>query len=259
MSGRGAERILSLIEWMAEQPSSVAFMDAVRQLDLPKSSALSLFRLLTEQGYARRGTDGRYVLLRLPGEASAERRRWGVLKRQAQAPLQAAVDTLGESGFIAVLEDDLNVRYLLKLLPAREIRYDRDITIERRPHRVSSGLILLGGLSDDDIAAYAAQEAQAGRLDEPTKALIKRIHTAREAGIQSNPRGVVEGAAGVAAPITDGQGRIVAALNVAGPADRLAEDIGRVERVVREAASAVSQAMAAASASPSIASKEPRS
>ena len=51
MSGRGAERILATIEWLADAARPVAFAEVVRALDLPKSSALALLRTLVAAGY----------------------------------------------------------------------------------------------------------------------------------------------------------------------------------------------------------------
>ena len=120
MSGRGAERILQVIEWMAASMQPVGFAEVVRALELPKSSTLDLLRILVEAGYIEKLGDGRYRILRFPGEPTPEARAWGTLLRHAQGPLRDAVDSTGESGFIAVLAEDLNVQYIAKLLPQRE-------------------------------------------------------------------------------------------------------------------------------------------
>ncbi len=243
MSGRGAERILRIIEWMAERTEPAAFVDVVNALSLPKSSALDLLRLLVETGYIRRREDGRYSLIRLPGEPSHGRGAWGTLLRHAEEPLRNAVHASGESGFIAVLDDDFRLRYILKHLPQREILYDRDVRAERRPHQVSSGIILLGGLTDSALRDYARTELAAGRLQETEDSLIARVAAAREAGLQVNRRGVVEGAGGMAAPIRNRDGAIIAAFNIAGPAERLALAIPDIEPIVRAAAAAITKSL----------------
>ncbi len=67
MSGRGAERILDLIEWLASRSEAVSLAEVVQALALPKSSTLLLLRTLVEARYVTRQTDGRYLLIRLPG------------------------------------------------------------------------------------------------------------------------------------------------------------------------------------------------
>lgn len=243
MSGRGAERVLQVIEWMAGELRPVGFTEVVKALSLPKSSTLDLLRLLGNAGYVERLEDGRYKLLRLPGEPTNDGRGWGSLLRHADGPLRKAVELTGESGFIAVLGDDMGVHYIAKVMPEREIRYDRDITIARRPHQVSSGLILLGALGHDELRAYAIDEREAGRYEHDASDLIARVEVAAEAGIQINRLGVVEGAGGMAAPIRNRDGRIIAALNISGPAERLGDAIESIEPVLRETAGIISASL----------------
>ena len=243
MSGRGAERILQVIEWMAGEIRPVGFAEVVAALALPKSSTLDLLRLLVETGYVERLADGRYRLDRLPGEPSTQRRGWGTLLRHAEAPLREAVARTRESGFVAVLGDDLGVQYITKVLPQREIYYDRDVTVARRPHQVSSGMILLGQLSLDALRDYAAAERAAGHYAGTEADLIERVDTARRTGLQGTRVGIVEGAGGMAAPIRDRAGHVIAALNIAGPALRLGEAVAQIEPVLRGTADEISRSL----------------
>ncbi len=245
MSGRGAERILLLLEWMARQEGAVSFSDAVAALELPKSSALGLLRMLVDLGYAAREDDGRYRLCRLPGEPDDAHQAWGTLARLTDAVLHTAVREAGESGFLAVLDEDDRVRYISKLMPEREIRYDRDITVSRRAHQVTSGIVLLTGLSADRLAAYAARAAEEAGNPDLREAIFSKVEDARAAGHAVNLRGVVEGAAGVAAPVLDADGCVRAALNIAGPADRMAANIDQVIAVTCESAAQATAALTA--------------
>lgn len=243
MSGRGAERILQLVGWMADQAHPVSFAEAVKALDLPKSSTLGLLRLLVDTGHAQRLPDGRYKIVHLPGEPTPERGGWGTVLRHAELPLRSAVQETQESGFIAVLEADLGVRYISKVLPKREILYDRDITIARRAHQVSSGIVLLTQLEDDRLRAYAEAERAAGRLEESPDDLMTKVRSARAQGLFVNPLGVVEGAGGMAAPIRARDGRIIAAVNIAAPSVRLAQSIPDIMPKLIECAERISAAL----------------
>lgn len=240
MSGRGAERILDAIEWFAASTTPVLYSDFVKALNLPKSSALLLLRLLVERGYIERLPDNRYRLVRLPGERADGGETWGTILRLADGPLREAVAHAEESGFVAVLENG-RVRYLNKVLPTREIRYDRDITSTRIPHQVASGIVLLSGFSDEALAAYFAA---AGVSPAEEKAISENIAKARRDGVFTNLNGVVEGAAGVSAPIRDSQGRIPAAINISGPKERFIANLDRVTEAVVRAAQAVSAEIA---------------
>lgn len=243
MSGRGAERILQLITLMADEVRPISFAEAVKALDLPKSSTLGLLRLLVETGYAERLPDGRYKIVHLPGEPTLERRGWGTVLRHAEVPLRRAVQATHESGFIAVLEADLGVRYISKVLPEREIRYDRDVTVARRPHQVSSGIVLLTQLTDEKLRDYVETERAAGRFEGTTADLAAKVAQARSEGLFVNPLGVVEGAGGMAAPIRGRDGRVIAAVNIAAPSVRLIQSITQIQPRLVECAEYISMAL----------------
>lgn len=224
MSGRGAERVLRIIEWMAGELEPVSLTDVVSALGMPKSSTLDLLRLLVGAGYVERLANGRYRLSRLPGEARLGNPAWGALMRYAETPLRRAVDATGESGFVAVLDEGNAIRYLCKFLPRREIRYDRDTSLARLAHQVASGVVLLGRFDETWLRDYAARERDAGRLDGDVEPFIDKVRAAREVGYHFNEIGAIEGAGGMAAPIRDRDGEIIAALNISGPASRLARN-----------------------------------
>ncbi|OSQ35448.1 IclR family transcriptional regulator [Thalassospira mesophila] len=242
MSGRGAERILEVIEWLARQPVGRTLTDVVTSLALPKSSALMLLRTLVQSGYVRRDDAGLYHIRRLPGEVSADNRAWGTVLRLVDISLREAVSLTDETGFIGVFDDAQQVRYLNKVLPVREIRYDRDISVARIAAHVATGQVLLAGLSDAALNAYCADLALA-RDDVDTIALIKQIRTVRSNGYSLNLQGRVEGAAGIAAPVFDRNGNMVAALNIAGPRERIAARQDEILSVVIKAAQQASAAL----------------
>ncbi|SFU16468.1 IclR family transcriptional regulator C-terminal domain-containing protein [Mesorhizobium sp. YR577] len=240
MSGRGAERILDAVEWFATTTSSVTYTDFVQALDVPKSSALLLLRLLVARGYVQRLPNNRYVLVRLPGEMLGGGDTWGTILRLADRHLRDAVATIEETGFVAVL-DNQRIRYLNKILPKREIRYDRDIVPTRLPHQVASGLVMLADFAPQDLERYLT-EAQVPA--DQWSGILAATEGARADGYYVNLNGVVEGAAGIAAPVRDAHGRTVAAINISGPRDRIIADLDRIRDAVVSVAGAVSNEVA---------------
>lgn|GEM_PF-900949 len=236
MSGRGAERILLLVEWLAGRQGAVSFSEAVAELGLPKSSTLALLRTLVELGYVQRESDGRYRLVRLPGEPSGAHEVWGTLARLTEPVLREAVGEAGESGFIAVLDEDKRVRYISKILPEREIRYDRDVSVARLAYQVASGLVLLTGFADEDLQAYARAAAKEAGDPGLRDTILEKVATAKAQGHAVNLLGVIEGAAGIAAPVYDASGQLRAAFNISGPAGRVADNVDKVVAVTREGA-----------------------
>jgi DNA-binding IclR family transcriptional regulator len=240
LSGRGAERILDLLEWLSARSHGVSLTEVTLALDVPKSSGLLLLRLLTERGYVERSKTGAYSLVRLPGEVRSGTEAWGTLLRLSEAPLREAVEASNETGFVAVMED-AQIRYLTKRLPQREIRYDRDITHLRQAHQVASGLAILSGFDDAALHDYldAHLPTPEARAD-----ILATVAAARETGCAVNLKGVVEGAAGVAAPIRDANGRIVAAINLSGPRERIIASVADLTDIAIRTAQRVSEELA---------------
>ncbi|WGI25215.1 IclR family transcriptional regulator C-terminal domain-containing protein [Halomonas alkaliantarctica] len=241
MSGRGAERILELVEWLARQERARSLVDVVDALSLPKSSALMLLRTLVEKGYVSRGSSGLYQLQRLPGEAGADKYAWGTIVRKITPLIQQGVDLTGESGFIGVFDSEMRVKYLNKILPAREIRYDRDITVSRDAFQVTSGQVLLAQLSGADLNKYFSDTGLCGLSKR--QEVENKLKEVKECGYAVNLKGTVEGAAGVAAPIFDKHGNCLAAVNIAGPHDRIKEKKELIIKVVTDLAQKASSSL----------------
>lgn len=240
MSGRGVERVLDMIEWFAASPAGASLSEIAAALAMPKSSALLMLQSLTERGYIHRLGSGNYQLLRLPGEISQDGRNYGALIALVSPYLAKAVQETGESGFVAVLEGT-SIRYLNKVLPKREILYDRDIVPTRPAHKVASGIVILAAGTDAEVDAYAVSLSLSGT--EHSK-LRTAVDSARKTGFYLNSMGVVEGASGAAAPILGAGGKAVAALNISGPQVRFVTNSDHICGVVRETAVAISEELA---------------
>lgn len=235
-----------MIELLAQQTRPMGLAELNRVTGLPKSSTLLLLRTLEARRYVVREADG-YRLVRLPGEVPAgapgERLAWGTLVRLATPALTDAAAATNESAFLAVMTEASHVRYLCKMLPARqEMKYDRNIDVDRVPHHVASGVALLAGLSAAAAEAYVAGIEE----DDPVPRDVARqaIETVRRSGVAVNMAGLVEGAAGVAVTVRDSAAYAVAAVNLAGPVARVRAGLPALTEAAREAASRIGTELA---------------
>lgn len=218
VASRGYERILFLIEWAAQQIKPITLTITANECGWPKSTTHLLLQSLVKFGYMRQNLDQTYSLVRLPGEPTSENNTWASLLRIGLPYLQEAITHTQETGCIAVLTDSLMLFYLNKVLPEREIRYDRDITIKRIPHQVASGLAILSDINKEKLDLYIKKH----QLDEKESTqLFTQLEKAQQNGYVLNTKGTVEGAAGVAVPIKERNGQIIAAINIAGPKERI--------------------------------------
>ena len=181
---------------------------------------------------------------RLPGERQ-DGTVWPALVRVASPVIRELVGTLRESGFIGVLAGR-RVRYLVKVLPDREVVYNRNIDVERIPHQTASGLAILSALPTAEVEDYfSAIDDPQLRDGEAALALLRAtLIDARERGVASNMQGVFDGAAGAAAPVLDRAGRPVGAINISGPLERVRENLPAIGSAVAAAARRVTEMLA---------------
>lgn len=241
MAAPSAVRVLDLIEWLATQSAPAGLTQASQALGLPKSSTLLLFKALVSGRYVERDDDGRYRLVRLPGEPSDGHRTWGTILRIAEPYLRKAVAEGKETGFIAVLTDERRIRYLNKILPDRELHYDRDISADRMAHDVASGLAILSALPERELEDYLAAEFTGLAGADLLENIRARLAEVRAEGIAVNLKGRVDGASGVAAPILDADGRPIAAVNLSGPSERVINNVGKLGQEAKKAADKISR------------------
>jgi DNA-binding IclR family transcriptional regulator len=241
---RAANRVVDILELLARTGDALPLREVSAQLEAPKSSLLPLLRALTARGYLERARTGDYRLgaraLALGGRARAERR----VSEVARAPLLELMRRTGETVFLGALAADATaVVYVDKVESEQIIRYAAGVGDRRPLHATSSGKALLAGLPPDE-RERILRALPLGRHTERTvtslPALRATLDEIRRAGVCISLDELVRGASGVAAPIFDGAGRVVAVCTVAGPTDRVRPRVRLLATEVKRTARAIS-------------------
>ena len=140
----------------------------------------------------------------------------------AEPAMEALADQVKESCSVAVL-DGVEIVYVLRV-PTRKIMKIALGVGSRLPACCTSlGRVLLAGLPDEEVLRRLAvgPPVQHTRhtITDPA-ALLARVQQARRQGWAQVNQELEEGLVSIAAPITNRGGRVVAALNVSGQANR---------------------------------------
>lgn len=206
-------RVLEL--FAAGSPAQLTMIEVAEALDMPRAVARRVLFTLTRLGYLR-DDDGTYSLaprmLRL-GYAYLATLGFRALAQPILADLSAAT---GHTCSVGVL-DGTDVAYVARTEAKRLVRLDLSIGSRIPAWCNSMGRVLLGGLDDAALDRYlAALKPQ--RFTPHTvidrARLRARIVEARAAGWCYIADEVEEGICGIAAPLRDAAGRIVAATNM---------------------------------------------
>jgi len=231
------DRAFSVLRSLMSGPAGVT--DISERVHLPKSTVSRLLSTLEELGAVEQvsaGGDYRIGLAML--ELAAAARPGRSLVSVARPHLAELVRTTGEAAGISI-PDGTDMLYLDQITPDSELQV-RDWTGHRIPmHAVPSGHMVLA--NDEPLrAAVSASALHAFTAHTVTTAseLQERLELVRERGWAWAFEEFADGMNSVAAAVRDGQGRVIAALHVYGPASRFPgeRDTDEVGRAVLAAA-----------------------
>jgi IclR family pca regulon transcriptional regulator len=208
---RGLEVIVS---FDGEHPEMTLAQVATRT-GYSRATARRFLHTLVDLGYMR--TDGKTFsltpqVLRL---GTAYLSGLG-LPQVAQPHLERLSAQLGESTSAAVL-DGSDIVYIARVATRRIMSVGITVGTRFPAYATSMGRVLLAALEADDFEAYLSaadlQPLTARTIHEPA-ALRREIEHVREQGWALVDQELERGLTSMAAPIVDGSGRTVAALNV---------------------------------------------
>ncbi len=224
---RAVVRAAGLLELLRMGDGGVSLRELAARSGLAKASTYRMMRTLEQIGLAERapGSD-RYRLgvrcLEL-GQAYLEQTD---LRREARPVLERLLADFNETVHLGVL-DDLRVVYLEKLESTHAVGIMMSRVGRSAPaYCTGLGKVLLAGEQTDPVATLAQRNElrryTPNTICEPAK-LREELRRVRECGYSLDLEEHEAGVRCVAAPIRGADGTVVAALSIAGPAQRLPE------------------------------------
>ena len=251
---RAVVRAASLLELLRASDGGAALNELVSRSGLAKASAFRMLRTLEGLGLVERdGRSDRYRLgvrcLEL-GQAYLEQ---ADLRREALPVLERLRDEFDETVHLAVL-DDLRVVYLEKLETTKAVGIMMSRVGRTAPSYCTGlGKALLAHV-DGDPAEVLEQRNELRRFTPNTmcepEALRVELQRVREVGFALDLEEHEPGVRCVATPIAGPRGEVLAAISIAGPAQRLSERAlrGRLATAITAAAREIGVRMGASSA-----------
>jgi IclR family transcriptional regulator, acetate operon repressor len=244
---RALGRALEVLEALARRSDGATLSALSQRLGSPKSSLLYLLRPMTRLGYLVRNADGRYRLgpaaFTLAMAALANRE----LPELARPFLEDLVAKSGETALLATLAGDAPAAvYIAKVESQNPIRYTARIG-ERRPLYCSAiGKLLLAYLEPARRKEYLkTTRLKAFTPQTPvTRAALRRaLDEIRITGLSVSVDEIAEGAAGIAAPIFDRHGVVMAGLVLGATSQRVQAEQSRLAALVVDGAHELSRVM----------------
>jgi len=231
---QSVKRAISILEAIASTPQGIGVTEVAHRVDLPKTTVARLLNTLEEAQAVERLSESHGFRIGPRIVAIASQIPYTQhLTTMARPYLLELAEATSEAVNLCCLDGD-QVRYLDQVQSQYQLQI-RDWTGYRLPlHVVSPGKILL---------AYGSKEMRQHYLSRPLEqftektitdpqVLQQELDAIRTQGYASAYDEFEEGIVGIAAPVHDKTGQVVATVNVYGPGFRFPAE-GEAEKITR--------------------------
>jgi IclR family transcriptional regulator, KDG regulon repressor len=223
---RSVGHTLDALELLASSDTPLGVSEVAERLSLSRPGAHRLLATLLDRGYAEQDeTTTKYALgLRAFGLATLAASRRD-LRGRAERHLRALNEATGETVHLAVY-DDGHVVYLDRLESRQPVGPISRIGARAPAHCVATGRAIIAYLPAGEIEALLAREIE--RFTDATpvtrEEIMDDIEATRRRGWALNTGSWRADVGGVAAPLRDYSGRVVASLGCCVPSSRLTRE-----------------------------------
>ncbi|PLR83259.1 IclR family transcriptional regulator [Bacillus canaveralius] len=157
--------------------------------------------------------------------------------RESQPILNKLVESIGETAHISVM-DNLEVIYLQKVECNHPVRFLTHVGRRNPLYCTSSGKVLLAYSNENTIETVIKKGLQSftkNTITDPQK-LRTHLKNIKENGFAYSIEEFLEGVNSIAAPVYDYKGRVIAAISVVGPKQRIQQH--KVQGIAKKVVSA---------------------
>lgn len=233
MAVKSAERVLQILELLEGSPSGMTNKEISQRLGFAPSSTLGILQTMLDHGFLMADEGKRYSLggklVRL-GDIAASRFDIGKI---AGPYLRRLMNTLEETCFLAVLSGD-EIVYIAKEWCEQTINTNANIGSRKPVYCTGLGKAFLAFLPRQESSEIIAQiefEGYTKKTVRNKEELGKQLEQFRKQGYSIDNEEIEEGLWCIAVPVYDGSRRMVAAISVSGPIDRM---LSKKDRLTRE-------------------------
>src|SRR5499426_3337288 len=244
-SSNAVERALSILEAIAERENGLTNAEISRRLELPKSSASYILRVLERRGYLQRNEETNKYRLGLKVLSLSRGALNGLDIREIALPaLQQLMEHSHLTAHLAIFDHGEAV-YIEKVEAPGFVRMNTWVGRHMPVHCTSVGKALVAWLPEAEIKALLKEYGMRRRTSKTIVVCaryLQELERVREQGYAVDDEENNYGVRCVAAPIFDSLNRVVASVGVSGTTTQNDVDhLPKVVELVKEAARKVSQ------------------
>ena len=246
---KAVDRLVNVLDSFTLEEPTWSLAELSTRLDVPKSTLHRYLASLQSHGILRREPgDRRWRLgyrLVIWGSLAAESTG---LRHVAGPIMQDLLAAMGETVILTVY-DDREVVCIEKVETSHSVRMALSVGMRRLPHAGASSKILMAYLPEEEVQAIIQERGLpklcTNTITDPDE-LAQELARIRERGFAQSYEETDRDAWGVATPIRDWRGEVLAAIGIAGPSSRFSDELSqRYVELCREAAQRISALLGA--------------
>ncbi|HSV52980.1 MAG TPA: IclR family transcriptional regulator [Burkholderiaceae bacterium] len=218
---------LTVLDHLAESEHPCGVTEVAASLHISKSSAHRILQTLMRAGYVKQSEGSNYqCTLKMWHSASRIMQRVDVFA-EARIQMKALSEATGETILLAILENGY-VTYVDRIESRLPLHVHGEPGERYPAHCVATGKLLLSFASDKALAAATRRMRKfTSRTIVDATTLCRELVRIKADRFVINRGEHREGISGLAVPIFDASGTVIAAIGLAGPSERLTDKVIR--------------------------------
>ena len=249
---RSIDRCFDILEMLMDSGREMSLADISRNLEAPKSTVLTIVRTLTARGLLALDEVRKVYGIGVGFSRFATHGLHPVsLEAIAKPHLEKLTQETGETSTLALVEGH-SVFYSCAVQGPQVIQYVGPIGVARPLHCTASGKLALAQMDEAAVKGYirkAGLTRFTSRTITRAGALAAELEKIRKDGFSTSFGEISNDLFGVAAPIRNREGEVIASVNLVGPMFRLGNRMPRLAQAVRRTSQQISTEVAGVGAS----------
>lgn len=242
MTVKSAARVMDVLDILQAYQEGLTLQELSDRLNIPKSSMHELLSTMIERQYLVQTELKKYTMgfrvIEL-GLASLDRVN---VYQIAKPHMVILADKIEETVFLAVPSDD-EIVYVNKLDCSRSIRTNTTLGCRKPMHCTALGKSFLAFSPKSEVERVVHRKglpSHTARTITDYTILLSELEKIKRTGVAYDDQEIEEGLSCIAAPIFDYSGRVIAAISVAGPTERVELRKDEISLLMREHAGQIS-------------------
>lgn len=242
---KSAVRVLDILETLTARQAPARLNELARDLSIPKSSMHALLMTLISRGYVQRDDAERYRIVETYRRGTGWVGGFDAHLRAIATPIITATrDATRETVFVCIQRSDFDVRLVCKAVSDQPIRYDATEQSRLPGYATVMGRVLLAYSDGAQVDAYFRRttlEAMTARSVTDETSIRAELALIRQHGYGTIEEEYAQGGCGIAAPVRNAEGQVVAVIDIATVTQRYAIRRDEMLAAVLDAAGQISQ------------------